>query len=283
MNLVSRLKDSLAVLNGKKTTLKPVFFEKFSESVVTDELRNFISATEIEFVFSEFGETRVNAGGSIFNTKNRLDPTFSSLQKYFPSAKFTVYSDFDLKIDGVTLKKVQSPVIDPEHPRFLYRTADYFKFKGLAESTSQFACVMDTDMLVCNENVFHLVWLTKTFGFCVPENVRNLMKTDMEISLDTQKLVDASGGFGHSFNQSPMTLWNTSENGRKFYNKCCEIMQRDPSRASLVMWKASVEIGINPYLLPKQWCVCTGQEGIGNEVLLHVGHPSVAEYYNIKL
>ena len=58
-------------------------------------------------------------------------------------------------------------------------------------------------------------------------------------------------------------------------------MKSAPSRASLVMWKAAWETGIYPYILPKQWCVCDGNEGIGEEVILHVGHERVKKYYNL--
>jgi hypothetical protein len=56
-------------------------------------------------------------------------------------------------------------------------------------------------------------------------------------------------------------------------------MKKDPSRASLALWKAAWETGIYPYILPKQWCVCIGDQGIGNEVILQIGHKEVAYYY----
>ena len=105
----------------------------------------------------------------------------------------------------------------------------------------------------------------------------------MEISLDTKQILDESGGFGHSYNQSPMTLWKDAENGKKFFDACCNLMIKEPSRASLVMWKAAKATGFSPYLLPAEFCVCGEDVGIGNEVILHVGHPSVAEFYNIKI
>ena len=61
------------------------------------------------------------------------------------------------------------------------------------------------------------------------------------------------------------------------------MMEKEPSRASIVMWKAAWESGVYPYFLPKEFCVCRGSEGLGNEVILHVGHPSVAEFYNVKI
>ena len=80
-----------------------------------------------------------------------------------------------------------------------------------------------------------------------------------------------------------MSLSKKSEEGKIYYKACCEILEQEPSRASIVMWKAAWKTGKYPYLLPKEFCVCRGSEGIGNEVILHVGHPTVAEYYNIKL
>lgn len=288
-----RLKEAADVFLGRKKTqpIKPATqFEqqeagKLEPYQIKDpELKAFISSMDIEFCFSEFGENRVNAGGAEFSEKNRLEPSLSSLRKYFPNARYKVYSDFDLEIPGVTLNKViSSPVPDKEHPRYNYRMADYFKFKSLLESDADIVCVIDSDMFVFSEEIYSLIYLTQVFGFCAPYNPRNLLKRDMQISLDTGEINDQSKGYGHSYNQSPMTLRKNNEAAAVYFSKCCEIMVKEPSRASLVMWKAARETELSPYLLPQQWCVCAEDTGIGNEVLLHVGHPSVAEYYNIKL
>lgn len=288
-----RIKEATAVLLGNKKTVpkkQPIIYtqtsaDDFEVFTINDqELSKYINSLDIEFLFSEFGENRVNAGGANFSSENRLNPSLATLKKYFPKAKYTVYSDFDLDIEDVELRKIiTSPVPDKEHERYNYRTADYFKFKSLLESDADFKCVVDTDMFVFSEEIYSLVYLTEIFGFCAPYNPRNLLKKDMQISLDTGSIPDKSHGYGHSYNQSPMTLWKNHHQGESFYKKCCEIMVKEPSRASLVMWKAAQKTGSSPYLLPQQWCVCAEDIGIGNEVLLHVGHPAVAEFYNVKV
>lgn len=290
--LLWRLREAKDVLLGKKKTVseiktdsrKVLSIDNLPEySIDNQELKSFLNSISIEFLFCEFGKERVNAGGAEFNLKNRLEPSLSTIRQFFPNAKFTVYSDFDLKIEGVNLKKVQSPVPEKDHPRYLYRTADYFKFKSLLESEADFRCVVDSDMFVVSADIYRLVYLTKTFGFCAPHNPRNLLKNDMEMSLDAKQILDESAGFGHSYNQSPMTLWKDSENGKIFFENCCDFMIKEPSRASLVMWKAARKTSLSPYLLPPEFCVCGEDAGIGNEVLLHVGHPKVAEFYNVKI
>ncbi|MCD9854172.1 hypothetical protein LUD75_05625 [Epilithonimonas sp. JDS] len=290
--LLWRLREARDVLFGKKKTVpvtktasKPLLSQgNTQKNIVEDErIKTFLNSISIEFLFCEFGEERVNAGGSEFNSKNRLEPSLSTIRQFFPNAKFTVYSDFDLNIEGVNLKKVSSPIPEKDHPRYLYRTADYFKFKSLLESNADFRCVVDTDMYAVSSDIYRLLYLTKTFGFCAPYNPRNLLKRDMEMSLDTKQILDESGGFGHSYNQSPMTLWKDSEIGKSFFEECCNYMIKEPSRASLVMWKAAKETGASPYLLPPEFCVCGEDVGIGNEVLLHVGHPKVAQFYQVTL
>ncbi|MGC4130018.1 MAG: hypothetical protein QM564_10815 [Bergeyella sp.] len=287
-----RMKEALSVLTGKKKTFSEKSavsqpeksLEHLEEYIIQDkELAEYINSVSIEFCFSEFGENRVNAGGNEFKG-NRLDPSLSTLKRFFPNAKYTVYSDFDLEIPGVNLKKIiTSPIKDEEHPRHFYRVADYFKFKSLLDSEADFKCVIDTDMFAVSEEIYRLVFLTQTFGACAPYNTRNLLKRDMEISKDTKAITDLSNGFGHSYNQSPMTLRKDFEPGKKFYEACCKWMIHEPSRASRVMWNAAKETGFSPYLLPAEFCVCEGDIGVGNEVMLHVGHPKVAEYYNVKM
>lgn len=288
-SLIWRCREALAVLFGRKKTIDitkkrsgVTRLEDLSKPVASSfELQKFINELDIEFLFCEFGETRVNAGGNEMPESSRLNPSLYTLRHFFPKAKFTVYSDFDLQEPGVNLVNVTSPIPEKEHPRYLYRTADYFKFKSLLNSTADFKCVVDTDMFAVSPEIYTLPYLTKLFGFCAPSNPRNLMKNDMAISLDSGEIPDMSRGFGHSYNQSPMTLWKQHSEGHAFYEKCCEIMIKEPSRASLVMWKAAQSTGYFPYLLSPEFCVCVGQEGIGNEVLLHVGHKSVAKYYNV--
>ncbi len=286
-----RLKEAVNVLTGKKKIIsqkasKPQSLkslDELEEYIFQDkELQKYIESLSIEFCFSEFGKNRVNAGGNHF-TGSRLDPSISTLKRFFPKAKYTVYSDFDLEIPGVNLIKiVTSPIKNDNHPRHFYRVADYFKFKSLLNSEADFKCVIDSDMFAVSEEIYRLVYLTQTFGACAPYNTRNLLLQDMSKSLDTKEIADLSNGFGHSYNQSPMTLWKNFEPGEQFYNACCNWMIKEPSRASRVMWNAAKETGFSPYLLPAQFCVCEGDIGVGNEVMLHVGHPKVAEYYNVK-
>lgn len=270
------------ILNEFTYKLSKPKFEEFSSDIeLSNKLIQEIDSYSMEFIFTEFGENRINAGGAQLSNENRLEPSLSSIRKYFPKARITVFTDFDLKIEGVTTKRVQSPVVDKNNPRYGYRTSVYFRFLALLESTADFKCAIDSDMYFVNNHVLSLTTLTKKFGFCVPYNVRQLLNLDMRVSLDTQPINDFSLGNGHSYNQSPMTLWKNDERGHIYYKKCMELMKNDPSRGSLVMWKAAWETGVYPYVLPKQFCVCDGDEGCGDEIILHLGHPSVSKYYQL--
>lgn len=292
--LIWRTKEAIAVFLGKKKTQNELPKANFPErnlenlqnfEIKDENLKSFLSNLKIEFIFSEFNEERVNAGGADLSKQNRLDPSFSTLKQYFPDAKFTVYSDFDLKIEGVHLKKIENPVLQDQKnlPRHFYHLADFYKFKGMLDSDADIAVSIDSDMFVWSENIYSLITLTEKFGFCVPNSSAQSMNFEIATSLDTLPISDDSKGFGTTCNITPMSLSKKSENGKKYFEKCCEIMQKEPSRASIVMWKASWETGVSPYFLPKEFCVCRGSEGISNEVILHVGHPSVAKYYNVKI
>ncbi|MGV1019706.1 hypothetical protein ACTS9V_08755 [Empedobacter falsenii] len=279
--MIKNIKDAIAVLLGKAnaSVIKSKPEIKFRNEEFSVEEMEWLNTISIEFLFAEFGEDRTNGGGSSFDNENRLNPSLKTLKEYFPNAKYTVYSDFDLQIDGVELIKVTSPVIDPDHPRYGYRTADYYKFMALVNSKADFKCILDSDMQIVSSDIIALIYLTEKFGFCVPYNNRQLLRDDMLISKDTQPINDESKGLGQSYNQSPMTLWKNDERGKLFYTTCASIMKNDPSRASLVMWKSAWRAGVYPYILPKQWCVCDSDEGIGDEIILHVGHKSVKKYY----
>lgn len=281
--MLERIKKVIKILINKEPKKKQKVFSGFQTITPLDSVfLEKINSYQYEFIFTEFGEERVNAGGAVLSQQNRLEPSLSGIKKYFPNAKITVYTDFDWQnTDRLNIIKVQSPVAEADHPRFGYRTGNYFKFKGLVESKADFVCALDSDMFFVNENVYSLVMLTQKFGFCAPYNIRQLLKQDMVQSLDTQPIKDESLGMGRSYNQSPMTLWKDHEAGKKYYTACMEIMKKDPSRGSLVMWKAAWKTGVHPYVLPKQFCVCDGDVGCNDEVILHIGHPNVAKYYKL--
>lgn len=287
-----RLKQAWAVLLGERIAqpkkIKSIFPENDYRKLLPFELKDeemkaYLSGISMEFCFSEFGAERVNGGGADLSAVSRLEPAFSTLKRYFPEAKYTLYTDFDFQMEGVEIRKVESPIQDKNHPRFFYHTADYFKFQALLNSQADFKCVMDTDVFVYSPEIYSLVYLTEIFGFTAPFNPRNLLKKDMRMSKDAYEITDLSRGNGHSYNQTPMTLWKNHHQGKVFFEKCLEIMLKEPSRASLVMWKSAQETKTSPYLLPQEFCVCDGDEGIGDEIMLHIGHPKVAEYYGIKL
>ena len=98
--LIWRLKEAWEVIIGKKITQKKFIKSSFPEiSVDTQppyqfkdpQLEAYIKSKKIEFVFSEFNENRVNAGGSEFSLGSRLDPSLSSLRKFFPDAQYTLF------------------------------------------------------------------------------------------------------------------------------------------------------------------------------------------------
>jgi len=47
------------------------------------------------------------------------------------------------------------------------------------------------------------------------------------------------------------------------------------------MWRAVYQTEVAPYILPPQWCVCAENVGIGNEIILHIGHDKVREFYGV--
>ena len=108
--LTHRIQEAFSVLSGKKKTIpnkiKPSFpeqnYKNLKPFIIEDEkLKDYLKNISIEFCFCEFGENRTNAGGNKLSNQDRLEPSLSSLKKYFPNAIYTVYSDFDLNVEGV--------------------------------------------------------------------------------------------------------------------------------------------------------------------------------------
>ena len=224
--------------------------------------------SKVTVVFAEFGN-EIN-----------IDPTYSSIKKYFPNAKYVLYTDKDINIKGIITKKVD-PIF--KGYRKGWRANDYWKVKGLLEADTEYAISFDCDMVCLSKGVLTLLPLTKRFGCCLPANPRLLVKVDNTIGADSDSKFNEIDGNGFIPNMSPISFYTDNKSAREMLQIYCDSILSNPLRGPVKMWRAIWESNFNPYLLPFQWCVCQEHIGIGNEILLHVGHKKVLEYYKEKI
>ena len=249
----------------------------------------------VEFIFAEFGEERVNNGGSSFEGETIIDPSYRTFKEHFPEASFTLYTDrLRVNLPHDVAQIVVEPFFDAEHYRWGSRCNDYYKVYGLLHSCADVSIALDSDMYAFSGEVKTLVPLTQRFGMCVPPNPRTQVRRDGAIGLDADYELDEDESRGNAacVNMSPLSV---SKRGRGGPFRCLlvnylKLLQEHPARGPLVMWRAMWKTGVHPLVLPPQWCVCSN--GVGgpdillnnseNEIVLHVGHPEVAEAYNIS-
>jgi len=237
---------------------------------------------KIELVMSEFGAERQNSGGADLRVFHRLNPTLDSFRKVFPGATVTLYTDQDSATpDGVSLIRVESP-FDSAHPRFGWRTHDYFQAKGLLESNADIAIAMDSDMLIVNDDFAAIAPLADRYGLAVPLNWRLLVGIDGSIGTDSsyEPNADELRGLGISYNLTPIAFSTHSPAARLLLQRYCELMLANPGRGGINLFRASFELGFAPYVLPPQWCVCSPKDLDSKHiwsraVVLHVGHADV--------
>ena len=240
---------------------------------------------KIELVMAEFGAQRINIGGNIFEGHQRLDPTLTTFTKYFDDVSLTLYTDTQVDINTdipVNIIDVSdNPYINNHGGRYGNRCNDYYKVVGLLNSKAEYAICLDSDMYVVNDEVKTLLPLTKKFGVCIPENPRLQVRFDGIRGLDGDYDLneDPTRGNGMATNMSPITLYTASATGKKLLEEYCNEMETHPRRGPLSMWRAIWKSGINPYMLPFQWCVCDMSVGISDVIILHTGHKKVADYY----
>lgn len=243
----------------------------------------------VHLIMAEFGEDRTNKGGATFNS-HRLNPTYDTFKRWFPDCKVTLYTDHpNISIPKGNIElKVVDPIFKGQH-RYGNRCNDYYKVFGLLESDCDVAIALDSDMAVVSPEVKSLIDITKKFGSCVPQNPRMQVRFDGIKGADADYNIeeDGSRGNGMANNMSPICLHTKSERGKKLMRHYLKQMETHPVRGPLAMWRASWKSGINPYLLPLQWCVCPPHKGpansllndTGNEIMIHVGHDNVKKFY----
>jgi len=232
---------------------------------------------------AEFGQGRANCGNTDLRKYGRLDPTLTTMLKFFPDLKLTVYTDHNMKI---TYNNSEVRVVKPlsvGHPRSNWRSSSYYKHYGLLQASNDIAVAMDADFHVASENVKYIVPLTKRFGVCIPLNPRYIVRKDTLIGTDSDKKLDETGGYGTAINAGVISFHTTNNKARKFLELYCN-RRKVEGRGTVSFWRATWDsgYGFNPYILPPQWCVCREHVGIGDEIILHIGHKEVKDYYAIR-
>ena len=221
----------------------------------------------ISFIFAQFG------------TKQTVEPSYSSILKYFKDANFVVYTD-DSNASfpkGVNVKLV-NPIFEINH-RYGNRCNDLFKAIGLLDSEDEYAIALDNDMRIVSNEVKTILPITKRFGLCLPCNPRHLVRVDNSIGADSDNVFDETNGNTYAVNMSPISLYTSDVDSRDILSNYVEEIKTTPIRGPTAMWRAIWKSKSNPYLLPPQWCVCQEHCGIGGEIMLHVGHEKVRKYY----
>jgi len=186
------------------------------------------------------------------------EPDTTNLSKYF---------------DNIRVKTEAKEIF--EGARKGWRMNDYYKVRMLLESEEEVAVSFDGDMFICSDNFYEIDQLTKRFGLCLPVNPRYTVELDARIGADG----DVCKSYAHAVNMSPIAFHTKNDKARKLLERYCQFMEENPRRGTLVMWRAIWATGFMPCLLPPQWCVCREHIGIGDEIILHVGHDEVKEHY----
>jgi len=243
----------------------------------------------LEIIFAEFG-SRSNSNQPTFNERHRLDPTYSSIKKYFPEAKITLYTDRDEigkiypDVEVHIVEKNKS-IFSKSHPKWGAFCCDYYEIYGLLNSNADIAISIDSDIMFVSDEVRTLLPITEQFGVCVPTNERQLVKVD---GIHTRGnngdyYLEEDGSRG---NLLTYDLWWTSfhtknKRARKYLEEVANQMsEKHPHvRAPLQMSRAAWNTKIYPYSMPIQWGVGSGHVGCGNEIILHVGHMNVQDHY----
>jgi hypothetical protein len=150
------------------------------------------------------------------------------------------------------------------------------------KSTSRISIAMDSDFYVYSPNVKYIIPLTEKFGLCTPLNPRYTVRKDTLVGADSDKKLDDSGGFGLAVNTGIVSFYRDNSKARKFLEAYCK-RRKVEGRGTISFWRTMWDFAneYTPYILPPQWNVCREHCGIGDEIILHIGHKQVRKYYKI--
>jgi hypothetical protein len=232
----------------------------------------------IEIIFAEFGNVNVDV---------------EHFRRYFPTATFKLITNRDANCinpiemgarpngwDEIMVVKNHDP-FPSGSTRWGNRMNDYWKAKGMLDSTADVAIAFDADMRIVSGQVRTIDALALIFGVVLPANSRMLARVDATIGMDGGFIDDKSNGNGYALNCGIMAMSMHHPLAVNAVRRFCHNMIKQPARAPMVWWKTFVECGHSPCLLPQNWCVCAPDVGIGNEIVLHIGHEKVKKHYEL--
>lgn len=245
--------------------------------------------SRIEIVLAEFGSYRTNAGDAQLPAE-RLEPSLSSFLRWFPEASVAVYTDQDWEsTDRYRVVKVKPP-FEKDHPRYGNRCNDYYGPLGVAESKSDVAISVDSDLLIVNPDVRSIIPLVMHFGLCMPTNGRHIVWRDARSPLDGGAVDDKSRGCGMCHCTAFIACNQNDIRGRSLLSDYAHQVYDDANykqgaRGPLSFWRASWKAMCFPCTLPREWCITGSNLGDAESsgrtvpIILHVGHETVREHY----
>tara|TARA_B100000131_G_scaffold63834_1_gene60174 strand:- start:3410 stop:4171 length:762 start_codon:yes stop_codon:yes gene_type:complete len=246
----------------------------------------------LEIIFAEFGD-RSSANQKWVSDIGRLDPTYSQIKEYFPEAKVVCYSDDDSIGEGYD---IEVRVVDSDTTPFDksyregsgklkwgYHCCDYYQAQGLLDSKADIAISMDSDLMFVSDEVRTLLPIINKFGICCPQNERQLVRVDGIYTRgndgDYHIGEDETNGNLLTYDLWWIGLRTDDERGRTWLKEFQRLMETNPKRGPLQLSRAAWNTGVYPYAAPKQFGVGSGHVGCGDEIILHVGHDNVQDYY----
>lgn len=157
-----------------------------------------------------------------------------------------------------------------DHPRYGVRNSNYWKARVLTqwevffdEKPPRSVCALDDDMRIVDADFFNGFELAERFGICLPQNPRIYACLNAHTEDCSPDDVNQIKQFRTlpALNISPMFFSyydNFYGNGRravKLLNKYMSILRDKCCRGTLAMNKAMIKTGVQPLILPEQWCV----------------------------
>ena len=202
----------------------------------------------------------------VFCEVDRPRPDLEHFASFFPGAAITYKTEKDL------------PAIFSGHGAG-HHMHDYYQLCHLLKSSADVAIAFDADLRIVSRDAGLLPLFAERFGMALPANPRMLVRVDTLIGAYSDRGLDETNGTGYAMNNGVLAFSPRHPGARKALETAAGIIRNNAIRAPLALWRAFWQTGFAPYLLPPQWCVCREHVGIGNEIILHIGHEQVARYY----
>ena len=182
-----------------------------------------------------------------------------NIREYLPGVHIYIYTDRDSNHCHTEIyKAVMCKDLWPRHDRGGNRNSDYYRGVAMLDLRFKYRVVlyMDDDLQIIHKgfkDIIDITLLHKTVT--VVKNPRDYVGFDAKRGTDSPGKIEEKYYRMMGYNSGIIAAAVGNNRVQSFFSNYLKGFLEEPGRAPVHLWRAAMQTGLFPYVLPEQWLV----------------------------